>query len=58
MIEDLGMEKDKTKYIELQSKIPKESRLIFSVPVAKLSMKETDDVIENSEEFTILFGSI
>lgn len=58
MIEDLGMEKDKTKYIELQSKIPKESRLIFSVPVAKLSMKETDDVIENSEEFKNLCDKI
>lgn len=56
MAKDLGLDWDKTEYIELGSKVKKENRPIFSIPTCKISMK--DQEFEQSPEFENLCNKI
>ena len=56
MIADLGFDKDKVEYIELESKFDKANRPI--VPLGTTKVKITDDNYENSNEFKILIETI
>lgn len=58
MINDLGLNKETTKYIELGSKIPKENRAIHYIGAGKLSMKGTDEDIKTSADFDLITGAI
>lgn len=58
MIKDLGLDKDKTEYIELDSKIPVENRKIFYFGMGKLSMKGKDEDILSSPDYTTICNTI
>ena len=56
MIKDLGFDKDRVEYIELESKFKKENRPI--VPLGITRVKIMDDNYENSDEFKELIDVI
>lgn len=56
MAKDLGLDWNKTEYIELGSKVKKENRPIYSIPTCKISMKDQD--FESSPEFGNLCNKI